>query len=401
MTTTTPSATVVSVTQSNPQRDYQIAWTATFLFFVAFYALIVPLPRYLTGIGLPDWQVGLVLGATAIASLLTRPISGVLTDRFGHKRMMLIGAISLTIGAIGVILTTQVVLLFTLRILQSLGYVIFTTAGNALVGQLATPEERSQKIAYFGLAANFAMTMTPGAMDNLLPLIGLSTAFWLAGGIAAGAGILTRTLRYQAPLEQSSSQPLSLSTFWRFPQQLWLSMVVAALFGAGFGAYFQYFAVLLDRRHIPSAAVFATYGLSIIVTRLLFGRYLDRIGFARVLVAAALIMTVGLVIAAYGFSLPMLILAAALIATGGGFFHPMLIAHHVTMLPTRPGWAVACFYFGFDLGIGGGAWILGTALDLAGLEALFWTAAVLTLATLCFIPALARQRVAALAGQTT
>jgi MFS family permease len=367
---------------------------ATFLFFIAFYALIVPLPRYLSGIGLPDWEVGLVLGATAIASLLMRPISGVLTDRFGHKRMMLLGAMSLTVGAIGVVLTTQVAILFTLRILQSLGYVIFTTAGNALVGQLATPEERSKKIAYFGLAANFAMAMTPGATDLLLPLIGLTTAFWLSGGIAAGAGVMTRALQYQAPAERGA-QSFALTHLWRFPRQLWLAMFVSALFGAGFGAYFQYFAVLLERREIPSAAVFATYGISIIVTRLLFGRYLDQIGFGRVLAIAALTMTAGLAIAAYGYSLPMLIVAAALIAAGGGFFHPMLIAHHVTLLPQRSGWAVACFYFGFDLGIGGGAWLLGLALDLGGLEALYLTAALLTLATLVFIPALARQRAAA------
>lgn len=395
MTSTSTSVrTVTAVPQTNPQRDYTIAWVATFLFFIAFYALIVPLPRYLTGIGLPDWEVGLVLGATAIASLLMRPISGVLTDRFGHKRMMLLGATSLTIGAVGVVLTTQVAMLFTLRILQSLGYVVFTTAGNALVGQLATPEERSKKIAYFGLAANFAMTMTPGATDLLLPLIGLTTAFWLAGGIAASAGVMTRALHYQAPTD-GQAQPLALTQLWRFPRQLWLAMFVSALFGAGFGAYFQYFAVLLERREIPSAAVFASYGISIIVTRLLFGRYLDRIGFGRVLMIAALIMTVGLVMAAYGYSLPMLIAAAALIAAGGGFFHPMLIAHHVTLLPHRSGWAVACFYFGFDLGIGGGAWLLGLALDLGGLEALYLTAALLTLATLFFIPALARQRAAA------
>lgn len=392
MTSTTASATsVVAVSQADPQRDYQIAWMATFLFFIAFYALIIPLPRYLTGVGLPDWQVGLVLGATAIASLIARPISGVLTDRFGHKRMLLIGAIALTAGAIGVVLTGQVVILFVLRILQSLGYVIFTTAGTALVSQLATPEERSKKIAYFGLAANFAITMTPGAMDTLLPWIGLLSAFWLSGGMAAGAGLMTRALRYDVTADRAT-QSLALGEFWRFPRQLWLSMGVSALFGAGFGAYFQYFAVLLERRSISAPAVFAAYGLSIIATRLIFGRYLDRIGFARVLIASALLMTVGLVVAAYGFSLPMLILAAALIATGGGFFHPMLIAHHVTMLPSRPGWAVACFYFGFDLGIGGGAWLLGAVLNGSGLTALYLTAAFLTLATLLFIPALARQQ---------
>ncbi|MEZ4663412.1 MAG: hypothetical protein R2911_38205 [Caldilineaceae bacterium] len=95
-----------------------------------------------------------------------------------------------------------------------------------------------------------------------------------------------------------------------------------------------------------------------------------------------------------GYSLWVLILAAALIAAGGGFFHPMLIAHHVTLLPARPGWAVACFYFGFDAGIGIGAWLLGAVLDLSGLTALYVAATLLTLATIAFIPALVRQQAA-------
>lgn len=381
-----------SLAAGDNQRDYRITWLATFLFFVAFYGLIVPLPRYLSGIGLTDGEMGLVLGATAIASLLTRPISGILTDRLGYRRMLLFGSLSLIVGAVGVIFTTQLPLLFGLRILQALGYVIFTTAGNALVGQLASPEERSTKIAYFGLAANFAISMTPGVTDTLLGWIQLNSAFWLVGCIAATAGILSRLLRFAPPESTGQTQPLALSQFWRFPRTLWVSMFVSALFGVGFGAYFQFFAVLLERRDVVAAPVFATYGISIILTRLLLGRYLDRIGLARVLMAAALTMAVGLLIAAVGYSLPVLMVAAALIAAGGGFFHPMLIAHHVTLLPTRPGWAVACFYFGFDAGLGIGAWLLGAVLDLSGLTALYVAATLMTLATIFFIPTLARQQ---------
>jgi MFS family permease len=380
--------------QATNQRNYQITWLATFCFFVAFYALIVPLPRYLSAIGLADWQVGFVLGATSIAALITRPISGVLTDRFGYKRMLLFGAASLMVGAIGVIFTQSMALLFLLRVFQALGYVIFTTAGNALVGLLATPAERSTKIAYFGLAANFAMTMTPGATDLLLPTVGLLPIFWVVGTIAATAGLLTRLLRVaDEPEGVTTPQAFALAQFWQFPRHLWLAMGTAALFGAGFGAYFQFFALLLERREIVAAPIYATYGISIIVTRLLFGRYLDRIGFGRVLTLAALLMALGLAVAAVGYSTLLLIVAAALIATGGGFFHPMLIAHHVTVLPGRPGWAVACFYFGFDLGIGVGAWILGAVLDGWGLAALFYTAAGLTLLTLALIRPLARQAI--------
>ena len=43
-------------------------FTATLLFFVAFYMLLVPLPPYLVALGLADWQVGLVLGAFGVAA---------------------------------------------------------------------------------------------------------------------------------------------------------------------------------------------------------------------------------------------------------------------------------------------------------------------------------------------
>ena len=122
---------------------------------------------------------------------------------------------------------------------------------------------------------------------------------------------------------------------------------------------------------------------------LVLGRFLGPVAG---LVPLAAAMAIGLLMAAVGNSLWMLIAAAALIAAGGGFFHPMLIAHHVTLLPARPGWAVACFYFGFDAGLGIGAWILGAVLDLSGLTALYVVATVLTLATIAFIPTLVQQQ---------
>src|SRR5690349_24885879 len=78
---------------------YWLAWAATVTFFAGFYALLVPLPRYLAAAGLPDWQVGLVLGAFGVASLVGRPLAGVASDRFGPRRVMLAGAASLLVGA--------------------------------------------------------------------------------------------------------------------------------------------------------------------------------------------------------------------------------------------------------------------------------------------------------------
>ena len=91
-------------------------------------------------------------------------------------------------------------------------------------------------------------------------------------------------------------------------------------------------------------------------------------------------MVLGHALFAVSQALPPLLLAAALVAASGGLFHPALIAHHAAMLADAAGRATAAFYLAFDLGIGVGSWLLGIALQLAGVSALYWTAALLALA---------------------
>src|SRR5215213_676067 len=104
-------------------RAYWTAWVATVIFFAGFYSLLVPLPRYLTEIGLPDWQIGMILGAFGVASLLWRTVAGVGVDRWGARRIMLLGAGSLVVGAVCVPMTVSPLLLGGLRLLQAAGYV--------------------------------------------------------------------------------------------------------------------------------------------------------------------------------------------------------------------------------------------------------------------------------------
>src|SRR5215218_10511345 len=98
-TASTPTAGV----QLGGSRAYWTAWAATLVYFAGFYSLLVPLPRYLAQIGLPDWQIGMILGAFGVASLLWRTVAGVGVDRWGSRRVMMLGSVSLIVGAICVI----------------------------------------------------------------------------------------------------------------------------------------------------------------------------------------------------------------------------------------------------------------------------------------------------------
>src|SRR4051812_36073235 len=156
---------------------FWLAWIATLLFFVGFYALLVPLPRYLAEIGLPDWQIGVILGAFGVASVIGRPFSGVSVDRVGPRPVLLFGAVSFIVGAAAVPFVTQPLLLGALRLAQAAGYVAFTTAGTALVIELTPEARRGRQMALFGAAANAAITISPAASAALLTLIPLAGGF--------------------------------------------------------------------------------------------------------------------------------------------------------------------------------------------------------------------------------
>jgi predicted MFS family arabinose efflux permease len=375
--------------QPGGARAYWTAWAATLIYFAGFYSLLVPLPRYLAEIGLPDWQIGMILGAFGVASLLWRTVAGVGVDRFGSRPVMLVGSASLVVGAICVVLTAHPLVLGALRLLQAAGYVAFTTAGTALIIRLTAEEERGRRLAIFGAAANVAISMAPAAATWLLTFLPLAFGFWITGLLALLGGLL-------AALIPAPPRVVGPVRDWRlgvrFPRVLWLPMLTAGLFGAGFAAFFLFAPILSERRDVPPGLLYTVYGIGIIATRIVGSRWLDRVSTRQTLLLSAALLAVGLALAAFGLTAPWLAVAAVIIAAGSGLFHPVLIALHARLLPDAPGQATAGFYLGFDLGIGLGSWLLGAILDLAGLTWLFLAAALLVLLTTTLLPAIGRTR---------
>ncbi len=360
---------------------YYTIWIATLLFFGGFYALLVPLPQYLHIIGMADWQIGVVLGTFGIASLIGRPLAGIAVDRIGARPVLFIGAGALIIGALGVPATSTMALLLVLRLLQAIGYVAFTTAGTALIIVLTSAEQRAQRLAIFGIAANLAITLTPAMMSALLTILPLSSGFVIASGLALIAGLLAMWV----PRLPMTSTP-GASVPWHLPRSLWLPMLIAGLFGAGFAALFQFAPILAERRgDLAAGWLYSVYGIGIILTRLSSGRMLNNISRSQLLRLAAISMISGLGLIAATPPVALLLLAVMLIAYGSGMSHPILLTHHAALLPQAPGLATAAFYIGFDLGIGLGSWLCGVLLQIAGISGLYTGAALIVALVLLLV----------------
>ena len=358
-------------------RSYWTTWIATLLFFSSYYALLVPFPVYLAGLGIADWEVAVILGSSAIASLVIRPLSGILSDFRERRQVMLLGVMALAAGANGVASTTQTVSLLGFRVVQAAGYVVFTTAATATIADLAQSQKRANAFAVYGIAANVAISLIPILVTSSFFRIHVLGAFLLSGALAGVSGVVVLAVR---PIPGSSSVVRhGWREFLRIPYAIRVPMIAAILFGVGFGTFLQFLPLLAAKRGLGGIGLaYAVYGLGIILTRLLAGHLLDGRRRDGAILGAMIAMSVGLFAFAFAYSNFTLLFGACLIALGSGILHPALIAIHVERMPTKEyGRATASFYLAFDLGIGLGAWALSPALQWWGIVGLFAAAAVL------------------------
>ena len=359
-------------------RAFWVTFVAAVCFFAAFYTLLVPFPQYMTLIGVSDWQIGLVMGAFGVASLVGRPFVGVWCDRYGVRSVIIAGTLALAVGSLCVIVTTSVPWLFVCRVMQALGYVAFTTASTALVSDLVPVSARGAALARFGAAANIAISLIPVLVTSNLSTLTLFGAFVLCCILSLVSGAVIMAVVPRQALLPSPS-PIVWTTLLNFPRVLWPAMLTTLLLGVGFGAYLSYVPILAERRAITSLGwVYTVYGIAIIATRMLTGTLLDRPDRRDVLWPSAVMMAAGMLCFAYATDVWGLCVAAVLTASSGGVWHPALIAIHVDSIAQR-GRATAAFYLAFDLGIGMGTWMLAAALQYAGIGAVFAMAAAITL----------------------
>ena len=146
--------------------------------------------------------------------------------------------------------------------------------------------------------------------------------------------------------------------------------------------------MLAERRHLGSPGLaYGVYGVSIVLTRILTGRFIDHPRRNSIMRLSLFGLTLGLAWFAVTRSTVGMLAAAAITAAASGILHPALIACHVDLAPSgQTGRATGIFYLGFDFGIGAGAWVLAPALQWLDFGGLYGMAAVSVLASALLVP---------------
>ena len=148
---------------------------ATFIDFLG-TGLFLPfsLLYFTRAVGLPLPTVGLALSIATIITIPMVPVTGMLVDHFGAKRVVLTSQILQGAGFLGYLVVHNAAMLVGMALLVAVGQSLFWSAYFTLVAQIAAQNERDR---WYGLAA---------ATRN----IGLGVGGLLAGVLVGANGIV-------------------------------------------------------------------------------------------------------------------------------------------------------------------------------------------------------------------
>ncbi len=203
------------------------------------FAILAPLGRE---IGLSEIQVGAIISASSITVFLCVPVWGRLSDKWGRKRVMLIGLFGYTLGTVVFAAVFQSALMGLLapmpafvalvisRMLHASVMSATMPASSAYMADITTVATRTKGMGAVGAANNLGAIMGP-ALGGGLAIFSLLTPLWFAAGLTLVTAIVVTFMLPEAPRVVLASVPARMS---RLDRRILPFMIVGVLMFAGF-----------------------------------------------------------------------------------------------------------------------------------------------------------------------
>lgn len=161
--------------------------------YLVFGAIEAFLALYAAALGVPPWQIGIILGVQLVSIVFTKPLMGRLSDRIGRRRVILPG---LALGAASVALLPWVSEIFGLTALSlvfGLGFATVTSSTSALVADLTRNGRFGASMGVLRTVMDVGQSIGPVLTGWMVTVAGYASAFNLLAAILLAAAVLLGT----------------------------------------------------------------------------------------------------------------------------------------------------------------------------------------------------------------
>jgi MFS family permease len=357
-------------------RDFALLLGSTLLVWGSFYFLLPTLPLYVVQrLGGNPAQVGLLMAAVGVLSIVGRLFSGWAADRWGRRQVQLLFLALFCVIVFSYNLATTFGLLLLVRFLHGFPFGGGTTAGQVVVSDLVPAERRGEGIGYYTLAQTAAMAMGPVLAFAILGRGDFRRLFVTAGVLGVGALVLAWGIRH--PLVRDPSVRFSLAGLFE-RRVLWMS-IVGLFIALGYSGVTSFISLYAQELGVANPGIFYTlYAVGVVAIRSLMGRIFDRRGPGLVMAAGLALLGLSYVTLALWHTEPGYLVGGLLFGLGYGATVPTVQAMAISVVPAaRRGAANATLFAIYDMGMSIGPYVNGLLAENGGYRTMYLAGAAL------------------------
>jgi DHA1 family multidrug resistance protein-like MFS transporter len=362
-----------------------LACLVVFLHYVGAYMRMPLLPLYARAGGASTGQVGLLMGAFTVVAAVSAIPGGLLADRFGRRRLILVGLVISAATSFALPLSQAVLVLAAVLALAGWAMAALTPAVMAYIGEAGGPAGAGRAYGWYTTALYGGLTLGPACGGVAADFGGFRFAF-----VASGATLLlTWGLALCGLPEQRGAYGKGTVSLVRLRQVAGNPMVLGC-WGAVFCLTFAWGVLLaflplyaqdlgLSRRAI--GGLFGLQAFANMGMRAPVGYLSDRLGVRAPFITAGM-FAFAAAAAVIPASKHTLVLAAAIAVTGVGQGVAAVATGAALSDAAEPavrGAAMGGYSMALYAGVAAGSLIVGPVIERAGFRAGFAVAAAVLL----------------------
>ncbi|MDQ8735029.1 MFS transporter [Paenibacillus sp. LHD-38] len=360
--------------------------------FLTFHILATAFPLYVKdSLNGNQQQMGLVITIYVLGSVLIRPFSGQWVDRFGKKKMAVIGLVIFLIACICYFGSKGIFLFLVIRLIHGMSYAVASTATSTVASALVPDSRQGEGMGYFSMFMSIAMVVGPALGLFLWKDKNINVLLLAVCAIAALSLLFTMVMRMPqekrdtaepvliaAPIKRKRG--ISWSDFIE-PKALPISLVgfFLAFSYSSLSGFISSFTAEIHLSHV-TGYFFVTFAIMIVLFRPMIGKVFDKYKEHYLYYPGILLFAIGMLLLSQAHSGTMVLASGVIMGIGYGALLPCFQTLALKLAPEhRRGSAAGTFFLLFDLGYGLGSYFMGLIASFTDYRMMYVVAGLITL----------------------
>ncbi|MDR9750381.1 MFS transporter [Pseudomonas sp. SZMC_28357] len=371
----------------------------TFIAFICIGLPIAVIPGYVhEQLGFSAIVAGLTIGSQYLATLLSRPMAGRMSDNVGTKRAIVYGLLGIALSGVLTWLSTllQSLPLLSLLILIAGRLLLGIAQGLIGVGTISWcmgavgAEHTARSISWNGIASYGAIAIGAPLGVVMVAELGFSSLGIALTALSLGALLLIRN-KPSVPVVRGERLP-----FWAVFGRIAPFGASLSLASIGYGTLTTFITLYYVNRGWSGAAYCLTvFGICFILARLVFISAISRFGGFTSAIACMCIETLGLTLLWLAPTTAFALIGAGLTGFGLSLVYPALGVEAIKQVPNSSrGAGLSAYAVFFDLALAIAGPLMGAVALNLGYSWIFFCAALLSVSALGLTLLLKRRAIA-------